>query len=236
MTRSYGVEIEVAGPIAIFTRPDTGAMPTSYPLPHWSASKGIFESIAFFSDGSAWICPTMIQVCRRIDSSGGVHYQRYTTNYGGPLRKPDLFNKGTLSGGSSMQIFSTTLYDVCYRIHGVAVAPRNRAGINPAHHLQDLFQRRLKRGQAFRTPVLGWSEFTCSYWGPFREGLTEVDTSYSDVIPSMLFGMWSSPAGGEYEPIFRQNVRIVEGTLDYTQYNLPETWLNPGKKGAGAHA
>lgn len=51
--RDYHVSLEVAGPLAIFTRPDTGGTPTSYPVPTWSAAKGLFESIAFFADGSA---------------------------------------------------------------------------------------------------------------------------------------------------------------------------------------
>lgn len=86
----YEVSLEVAGPLAMFARPDTGATPTSYPVPTWSATKGLFESIAFFRDGSAWICPTRVDVCRRIGDPGGrVRFQRYTTNYGGPHRKKD---------------------------------------------------------------------------------------------------------------------------------------------------
>jgi CRISPR-associated protein Cas5d len=89
---AYTVCFEVAGPLAIFTRPDTGATPTSYPVPTWSAAKGLFESIAFFADGAAWICPTRTEVCRRVGETGGqVRFQRYTTNYGGPERKANLF-------------------------------------------------------------------------------------------------------------------------------------------------
>src|SRR5580693_1904841 len=93
----YDVHLEVAGPLAIFARPDTGGTPTSYPVPTWSAAKGMFESIAFFADGAAWICPTKVEVCRKkrddsdvratVPRGGGVRFQRYTTNYGGPLRK-----------------------------------------------------------------------------------------------------------------------------------------------------
>lgn len=219
----YHVALEVAGPAAMFTRPDTGGTPTSYPAPTWSSAKGLFESIAFFADGSAWICPTKVEVCRHIGESGGrVHFQRYTTNYGGPLRKGDLFNKGTAPGGSSMQLFATILSDVCYRLHGVVVSFRRKRQNNPRHHLRDLFDRRLNRGQCFRTPCLGWSEFTCFYWGPFREEMTEVDTALSLEIPSMLLGVWNSPSGGQYEPIFRQSVKIDKGVLEY---RILEEWL-----------
>jgi CRISPR-associated protein Cas5d len=222
----YAVAFEVAGPLAMFTRPDTGGTPTSYPIPTWSATKGLFESIAFFADGAAWICPTKVEVCRRIGAQGGrVNFQRYTTNYGGPLRKNSLFNKGLTPGGSSMQLFATVLYDVCYRLHGVVVGS-NHYGHNSKHYLQDLFCRRLKRGQCFRTPYFGWSEFTCSYWGSFRDDLTETDDAFSQEIPSMLLGIWSTAPRGKYAPVFCQNVRIVNGVLEYPLSGEQARWLD----------
>lgn len=219
----YAVSMEVAAPLAMFARPDTGGTPTSYPTPTWSAAKGLFESIAFLADGAAWIRPTMVEVCCRIGEPGGkIAYQRYTTNYGGPLRKSVLFRKGTTSGGSSMQLFATVLSNVTYRLHGVVVAGTWQAHNDPRHHLQDLFQRRLKRGQCFRTPCLGWSEFTCSYWGSFRSGYTQVDTALNLSIPSMLLAVWSNPLNGYYQPLFQQNVRVETGRL---AYSIPESWL-----------
>lgn len=228
---NYQVEMEVAGPAAMFTRPDTGSTPISYPVPTWSAAKGIFESIAYFADGRAWICPTKAQVCRPIDEAGGkVHFQRYTTNYGGPLRKQSLFGKGTAPGGSSMQVFATVITDVCFRLHGMVIGPRSSNGHNPRHHLKDLFDRRLKRGQCFRTPCLGWREFTCSYWGPFRDGLedrplaTEVDDAFKLDVPSMLLSVWDQPTDAQqYQPTYRQDVQITAGELEYV---VPPEWLN----------
>ncbi len=228
MEKPYEVKFEVAGPAAMFARPDTGGTPTSYPAPTWSAAKGLFESIAFFLDGAAWICPTKVEVCRQVGEFGGrVQFQRYTTNYGGPLRKSTLFNKGTVIGGSSMQLFATILTSVCYRLYGIVVGPSWKGNINPRHHLQDLFDRRLKQGRCARTPYLGWSEFTCSYWGPFREGITEVDGSLSLEIPSMLLGVWSVPSSGKYEPRYLQNVTIVHGVLTY---DIPHEWLSQRDK------
>jgi CRISPR-associated protein Cas5d len=122
-----------------------------------------------------------------------------------------------------MQLFATVLSDVCYRLHGIVVGPRWNGHINPRHYLHDLFNRRLKRGQCFRTPCLGWSEFTCSYWGPFRDGATEADTNLALEIPSMLLGVWNSPLSGQYEPKFQQNVRIAGGLLRYV---VPDKWLS----------
>jgi CRISPR-associated protein Cas5d len=229
----YPVEFEVAGPLAMFARPDTGGTPTSYPVPTWSAAKGLFEAIAFFSDGAAWICPTKVEICRHGDESGeGVRFQRYTTNYGGPLRKKSLLSTGSMAGGSSMQLFATVLSDVCYRLHGVVVGQYRAGGINRRHHLKDLFDRRIKRGQCFRTPCLGWSEFTCSYWGPFREE-TKVDKALTLEVPSMLLGVWNQPTSGQYMPLYRQDVQIEAGVLTY---DIPEAWQDKSTQGEMTHA
>jgi len=234
MDTRYKVAFEVAGPFAMFSRPDTGGTPTSYPTPTWSAAKGLFESIAFFADGSAWICPTEVEICRRIGECGGhVRFQHYTTNYGGPWRKQSLFKKGPVAGGSSMHLFATVLYDVCYRLHGVVVATGWKEKNDPRHHLQDLFHRRLKRGQCFRTPCLGWSEFTCSYWGPLRQETTEVDTAFSLEIPSMLLTVWKNPISARYEPTFDQDVAIKDGKLKYA---VTAEWLAEPHRGERSDA
>ena len=50
---NFPISMEAAGPLAIFTRPDTGGTPTSYPAPTWSACKGLFEAIAMLSGGES---------------------------------------------------------------------------------------------------------------------------------------------------------------------------------------
>ena len=92
--RQYHVQFEIAGPLAMFTRPDTGGTPTSYPVPTWSAAKALFESVATLRSGTAWISPTRVEVCKSRGLPGGaIKYQRYTTNYGGPLRKAELITQ-----------------------------------------------------------------------------------------------------------------------------------------------
>jgi CRISPR-associated protein Cas5d len=43
----YRVALEVAGPAAMFTTPDTGSTPISYPVPTLSAARGMFEAVAW---------------------------------------------------------------------------------------------------------------------------------------------------------------------------------------------
>src|SRR4051812_213459 len=85
-TKKYHVQMEVAGPTAMWTRPDTGSALVSTVAPTWSAAKGIFESIARLK--SAYIRPTRVEIC------APVHTYRYTTNYQGPLRKSSQIRGG----------------------------------------------------------------------------------------------------------------------------------------------
>jgi CRISPR-associated protein Cas5d len=200
----YHVSFEIAGHAAMFTRPDTGATPVSYPAPTYSAAKGMFESIARLK--SAYIKPAKVEICAPI------HYHRYTTNYGGPLRKSNQLSKG-----SSYQLFATILVDVCYRVYGV-VEELERAPIdrttNHLHYLKDKFERRLRNGRWYHVPCLGWKEFTPSYVGQFREG-TQVEESVEQIIPSMLFSVFGSL--NEYSPTYKQDVWIKKGVLEYVE-------------------
>jgi CRISPR-associated protein Cas5d len=81
MGKVYECAFEIAGPTAMFARPDAGAAPVSYPAPTFSAAKGMFEAIVRLR--SVCIRPTRVEIC------APVRYQRCTTNYGGPLRKSD---------------------------------------------------------------------------------------------------------------------------------------------------
>jgi CRISPR-associated protein Cas5d len=203
-TRRYEVAFEIAGPAAMFTRPDTGAAPVSYPAPTYSAAKGMFESIARLK--SAYIKPTKVEIC------APVSFHHYTTNYGGPLRKGNQMSKG-----SSYQLIATILIDVCYRVYGV-VEELEKAPVdqttNHRHYLQDKFQRRLRNGRWFQVPCLGWKEFTPYYVGPFREG-TRVEEAVDLVIPSMLFSVFDGP--GVYCPMYKNDVHIVKGVLQYAE-------------------
>jgi len=213
--KKYLVELEISGNLALFSRPDTGGNPSSFPIPTWSASKGIFESIARLASGDAWISPTAVEVCAKKSDlrRGYVRFQNYAFNYGGPLRKSNQ-----KAQNSSLQIFSTVLSDVCFRIYGEIRGEKSRSknkGLNPCHHLQEMFERRLARGQCHRTPCLGLSEFTASYWGKFRHEVTEVDRTLNLRLPSLLVTPFSSPVNGVYKPKFHLNAEVKEGRLEY---------------------
>ncbi len=219
----YEISMEIAGPFAMWSRPDTGATPTSYPVPTWSAVKGIFESVAFFNDGKAWIRPTRVEVCKKKGSNGGeLSFQKYTNNYRGNLR-----SSKSIKNETSFQFSALILSEVCYRIYGVVEngsGQHLKHGNNPCHALEAIFERRLKKGQCHKTPALGWNEFVPSYWGPFRDDeslpdATEVDAAINLDLVSVLNQVFDKAVNGQYKPRFQQGEKawIKKGEFNYVE-------------------
>lgn len=207
----YPVALEVVGPLAMFARPDTGSTPISYPVPTYSAAKGIFEAIARVPQ--VYIRPIKVEIC------SPVRYEKYVTNYGGPLRKSDQVN-----AGNNYQLIATVLVDVHFRLHAELIVKqstrgkarqekRRRWGKNWGAMFKHRFEERLAAGQTFYTPCLGWKEFVPTYFGPLKPD-TRPDASVNMVLPSLLHDMWDRK---QLNPTFRQNVKIIEGVMWYVQ-------------------
>lgn len=220
----YAVQFEISGPAAMFARPDTGSAPISFPLPTWSACKSLFESVArgFFATGSqpaAIFSATEIQIWRP------VRYEKYVTNYRGPLRKSSQIEKN-----ASYQLPATILIDACFRITGECIRVPGAADTsnNAPHALKEMFERRLAQGKSKYPPCLGWKEFVPDYFGPFRDSARmpedyRLQEDFNEEIPAYLMAMWDAPSGGGYAPVFRP-VRIRGGIL-----SLPAVTVRNGK-------
>lgn len=199
MEAMYAVSFEISGPLAMFARPDTGSCPVSYPVPTRSAAKGMFDAVARLPGGrdAPQIIPQRVEVCSEI------RYERYVTNYGGPLRTRDAVN-----AGNNYQLIATVLSDVCYRLYGVVDGgtPRSR------HQLQSMFERRLENGQSYYTPCLGWKEFAPNYFGQFRD-TTDVNVTLSERIATLLDSVFDD--SGRVAPLFTPDAHIRGGVLVY---------------------
>lgn len=212
MNKTYPVSCEISGPAAMFTRPDSGSSFVSYPAPTYSACCGILSSVAWMK--TAFIRPVKVHICRPIV------YHRYCVNYNGPLRK------GTcISGGNPYQYYCMILIDVCYQIFGEAENVSRRDlpskeyeayldSHNNRHHIQDLFNRRLKQGRLHSTPFLGQKEFTPDYFGPLRPE-SQPEESINETINSMLLRVFDKDAFGKVNPTFCQDMIIENGVLRY---------------------
>jgi len=150
MQDNYIVSFEIAGPAAMFTRPDTGSTPVSYPVPTRSAAIGMFDAV--LRRPHMYVQPTLVEICKP------VRFERFITNYGGPLRKP-----AQITGNNNFQLIATILVDVCYRIYGEVHIKQmsthgrdthsrfKRTGRDWRSDFTRIFDERLATGQTFHT-------------------------------------------------------------------------------------
>ena len=213
--KQYFIQVEISGPTAMWTRPDTGDSPVSYPLPTFSAAKGVFESVVRLENVE--IVPTKVEICAPIV------FHNYATNYGGPLRKTKIMPHG------SYQLLATVLINVCYRLYA-EVRPTKfikpslseraksqvKKGLNAPHACQDMFNRRLEKGQWHDTPFLGWREFVPNYIGHFREP-TKVRDDINLDLPSFLFSVFEPTENKTVAPIYKSDVKVRNGRLLYAE-------------------
>lgn len=216
--KSYQVAMEIAGNTAIWTRPDCGDSPCSYPAPTYSAVRGIFESVLW--GPAVLIIPRKVELCKI------PQYHSYATNYKGPLRS----NK-SIKNDNSYQLFATVLIDVCYRLYADVIPNPDKARMpesankwdhkttSPGHAYQEIFNRRLKRGQSYATLHLGWSEFTPTYFGPFRKTSQVCSDLYDIQIPSMLRGVFQNGYSSDFQAVYDADLCIHKGVLTYPQRN-----------------
>jgi len=214
MAQSYQVAMEIAGVTAMWTRPDTGDCPISYPAPTYSAVKAIFESVLW--GPAVEVIPTRVELCTPIQ------YHSYCTNYGGPLR-----SSKSIKDGNNYQLFATVLINVCYKLYAEVVPNRKKSNFpqkaiewdrkttSPGHAYQSIFTRRLKRGQCFSLPALGWREFTPSYFGELRDTTQVLTTLPPVIIPSMLRQVFSQGYSSPVTHIYDNDLVIRDGALEY---------------------
>ncbi|MEG2623359.1 MAG: CRISPR-associated protein Cas5 [Clostridia bacterium] len=216
MTLPYSIEMEIAGETAMWTRPDSGDCPVSYPAPTFSAVKAIFESVLW--GPAVEIVPTSVELCKP------VQYHAYCTNYGGPRRS------GTsIKQGNNYQLYATVLIDVCYKLYAEVLPNRRKDNLpdkarqwdsatsSPGHAYQSIFRRRLKCGQSFSSIALGWREFTPSYFGVLRDTTNVLTDLPSIIIPSMLRQVFSKGYQCQVAYVYDHDVVINNGVLVYSR-------------------
>lgn len=212
----YPIEMELEGITAMWTRPDTGSCPVSYPAPTYSAVEGIFKSILW--GPAVLIIPTKVEICKP------VQFHSYHTNYGGPLRESKAIKQG-----NNYQLLATVLIDVCYKLYADVVPNPEKSNLPenarkwdskttaPGHAFQAIFNRRLSRGQCYSIPALGWREFTPTYFGPLRKETNAQADLPAITIPSMLRQVFPQGYNSGLQYVYDQNVEIIGGVLEYPQ-------------------
>ena len=186
------IQLEVWGAYALFSRPELKVERVSYDVPTPSAARGIVEAV-YYHPGLRWVIdrihvlnPIRFVGIRRnevTDKISGRNVRQAAQGGGQPLY--------LVTSQKIVQRSSLLLQDVHYVIEAHFEMTDKAAPSDNPGKFQDIFTRRMERGQCFHTPYFGCREFPVSFrrWpgGPIPTidetrdlGLMLYDFDYSD--------------------------------------------------------
>lgn len=164
-------QLKVSGKFACFTRPEMKVERVSYDVITPSAARGILDSIHWK--------PAIIWVVDKIYVLNPIKFRNIKRNEIGIKMK--YLNDGMYIEDERKQRSAMVLYDVCYVIEAhIELTSRKGERDNLTKH-EEIFLRRVNKGQCFNQPCLGCREFPADFsliseGEPFPESkLSEAD-------------------------------------------------------------
>lgn len=167
-----GIDLEVWGPYALFSRPEFKVERMSYDIMTPSAARGILEAI-YFHPGMVWV----------IDKIKVLSPIRFTN-----VRRNEVKSKlqarsaRTVMSGSNQLVYintsediqqraSTLLRDVHYIISAHFELTDQATPMDNKNKFYAIAMNRIKKGQCFQQPYMGCREFP-AYYQPADPGVT----------------------------------------------------------------
>ena len=160
---SYGVQVELEGPYALFSRPEFKVERMSYDVITPSAARGMLEAI-YWHPGIKWKID-------RIHVMNEIRFADIRRNEVGAKASAQLARTAITSGApfylatpeNIQQRSSLLLRDVHYVIDAHFIMTDQAAPEDNEGKFQDIIRRRLKRGQCYTQPYFGCREFPASF-------------------------------------------------------------------------
>ncbi|HTE55800.1 MAG TPA: type I-C CRISPR-associated protein Cas5c [Kofleriaceae bacterium] len=160
MRRSRTFRVQVSGPLAVFTRPEMKVERVSYEVLTPSAARGVLEAI-LWRPAVRWVVEE-IAVLREIRWTS---FRRNEVS----SRMPSRPRLPYFADDDRTQRNTVALRDVAYVVSAhLSLTGRAGAGDNVAK-FEEMFARRLSRGQTFHQPYLGCREMAADV-GPATGG------------------------------------------------------------------
>lgn len=161
---SYGLQIEVWGDYALFSRPELKVERMSYDVMPPSAARGLVEAIYWHPGLRVYI--DRIHVLNEIQFTGIRRNEVESTVQAGALQSM-LMGTGAppmiCTKSSIQQRASLLLRDVRYVVDAhFEVTDKAAPGDNPGK-FKDIFRRRLEKGQCYHQPCFGCREFPARF-------------------------------------------------------------------------
>ncbi len=235
---SYGFKIIVEGDYACFTRPELKVERVSYDVPPPGALEGMLKSI-YWKPSIRYEIDQII-VFHRIDQMSirrnevkdKVLYNTVKKQMDGKGGDPCIYTSESRSQRASM-ILKNVRYGISFHFELTGLKDEVEEGAEKKHF--NILKRRLEKGQYFRTPCLGCSEF------PVRKIQMVEDFDESEISSSIkemgdvdlgfmsyrvsfmdqgrpINGDWENPKFSDKATTIYYRPHMVNGVIDVKKY------------------
>lgn len=234
----YGFKIIVEGDYACFTRPELKVERVSYDVPTPGALEGMLKSIywkpsiRYVVDRIVVLNPINFMNIRRNEVKTKVAYSDVRRNMRGQTRDLSVYTSEVRSQRASM-VLKNVKYGI--EFHFELTGLKCDEETNPENKHFNIIKRRLEKGQCFRTPCLGCSEF------PVRKielvddfDIDRIDSEISETgdldLGYMLYGLkfedggnpvnndWRAPKFSDRAEALYYRPHMVGGVIDVRKY------------------
>lgn len=191
--------VRVRGPLACFTRPEMKVERVSYEVMTPSAARGVLEAV-LWKPAIRWriheiavLAPIAWTSFRRNEIAS-----RQTPRRGDYFADEDRAQRNTVA-----------LRDVDYVVTGSFTMTAQAGPEDNVRKFEDMFERRLEKGQHFHAPYLGCREFSAEV-APAPEAVQPIQPGVSRPLGRMLFDLEHGAEGAR--PYFF-DARLEGGVL-----------------------
>lgn len=235
---SYGFKVMIEGDYACFTRPEFKVERVSYDVPTPGALEGLLKSvywkpaIRYVIDKIIVFQPIDFMNVRRNEVKDKVLYSAVKGQMNGKGADPCIYASESRSQRASM-ILKNVKYGVEFHFELTGIRDEREEDAENKHF--NILKRRLEKGQYFRTPCLGCSEFPVKrieMVEAFDENLIstailemgDVDLGYMSY--EVLFSDGGKPVNNNWEnPEFSDRAEtvyyrphMINGVIDVKKY------------------
>ena len=158
----YGFKVMIEGDFACFTRPEKKVERVSYDVPTPGALEGLLKSIywkpaiKYVIDKIIVFNPIDFTSIRRNEVKEKISYQAVKSAMNGKGGNPCIYTSEIRSQRAAL-VLKNVKYGV--KFHFELTGIRNEEETDSENKHYNIIKRRLEKGQCFRTPCLGCSEF-----------------------------------------------------------------------------
>lgn len=235
---SYGFKIMVEGDYACFTRPELKAERVSYDVPPPGALEGMLKSvywkpaIRYVIDRILVFQPIDFMNVRRNEVKDKVLYSAVKGQMNRKGSDPCIYTSESRSQRAAM-ILKNVKYGIGFHFELTGLKSEREEDAEKKHY--NIIRRRLEKGQYYRTPCLGCSEFPVKRMELVEDfdenlisraivGMGDVDLGYMSYkvafedggIP--LNGDWEHPKYSDRASTVYYRPHMVNGIIDVGKY------------------